>query len=74
MQLERVPPWLRDYMMGASQEVYQLAHFPSTLVGRTFKEAAGFIFDSCHAVLLAVEASKGPNRHKMIVGDLEQVG
>ena len=61
-------------MMGASQEVYQLASFPATLVGRTVREAAGFIFDSCHAVLLAVEATKGVHKHRMSVADLDQVG
>lgn len=72
-EMEALPPWLRDYMVGASQEVYQLCAFPGTLVGRTVKEAAGFVFDSCHAVLLAVERTKGPQRHRMIVGDLDEV-
>jgi len=74
MQFGHLPPWLRDYMVGASQEVYQLRTFPSTLVGRTVKDAAGFIFDLCHAVLLAVEATRGVSRHRMVVADLEQVG
>ena len=73
-KLEALPPWLRDYMVGASQEIYQLVAFPSTLVGRSMKEAAGFIFDSCHAVLLALEPTQGLQRHRLIVADLEQVG
>jgi hypothetical protein len=72
-ELEGLPAWLRDYMVGASQEIYKLAAFPSTLVGRSMKEAAGFIFDSCHAVLLALEPTQGLQRHRLIVGDLEQV-
>jgi hypothetical protein len=60
-------------MVGASQELYTLPHFPSALVGCTFKEAAGFIFDCCHGVLLALEPTQGPQRHKMLLGDVEQV-
>lgn len=71
--MEELPPWLRDYMVGASQEVYQLRYFPETLVGRTFRDAAGFIFDSCHVVLLAVEARRGPGKNRMVVADLDQV-
>jgi hypothetical protein len=72
-EMKALPAWLRDYMVGASQEVYQLRAFPGTLVGRTVQEAAGFVFDSCHAVLLAVERTKGLQRHRLIVGDLEEV-
>jgi hypothetical protein len=72
-ETSNLPPWMRDYMVGASQELYKLRTFPTTLVGRTVKEAAGFIFDSCHAVLLAVEPTTGLQRHRMIVGDLQQV-
>jgi hypothetical protein len=68
-----LPSWMRDYMVGASQELYKLRRFPTTLVGRSVKEAAGFIFDSYHAVLLAVEPTTGLQRHRMIVGDLQQV-
>lgn len=60
-------------MGGASQELYKLDHFPDALLGHTVREAAGFLFDACHAVLLAVEGTQGPHRHMMIVGDLEQV-
>lgn len=69
-----MPPWLLDYMAAASQELYKLDRFPRALVGCTVLEAAGFLFDACHAVLLAVEPTQGPQRHRMIVGDLEQVG
>jgi hypothetical protein len=72
-QMQALPAWLRDYMVGASQEVYKLHAFPCTLVGRTVKEAAGFVFDSCHAVLLAVERTTGLQQHRLIVGDLAQV-
>lgn len=73
LQADELPPWLLDYMAGASQELYKLDHFPDALVGHTVREATGFLFDACHAVLLAVEATQGPHRHTMIVGDLEQV-
>lgn len=58
---------------GASQEVYKLQRFPETLLGRSVKEATGFIFDSCHAVLLAVERTDGLQRRRMTVGDLHTV-
>lgn len=58
---------------GASQELYKLDRFPETLLGRTVKEATGFIFDSCHTVLLAVEQTDGLQRHRMTVGDLHTV-
>lgn len=67
------PDWLKDYMVGASQEIYELTQFPGVLVGQTFRTAAGFIFDSCHGVLLAVEGTKGHDRHYMTVADLDQV-
>lgn len=74
LQADELPPWLLDYMYGAGQELYKLPHFPSALVGRTVKEAARFIFDCCHGVLLAVEPTQGPQQHKMMLGDMEQVG
>jgi hypothetical protein len=73
LQAADLPPWLLDYMSGASQELYKLDRFPTALVGCTVLEAAGFLFDACHAVLLAVESTQGPQRGRMIVGDLQQV-
>jgi hypothetical protein len=73
LQADELAPWLLDYMVGASQDLNKLPHFPSALIGRTVKEAAGFIFDCCHGVLLAVEATQGSQRHKMQLGDVEQV-
>jgi len=47
--------------------------FPEALWGVTFREAAGFIFDTTHAVLLAVEAKSGKDRNCLVLGSLEQV-
>jgi hypothetical protein len=68
-----LPDWLQEYMSGASQELYQLHHFPACLIGCSVREAAGFLFDAFHAVLLAVEHTGGPDRHRLPVGDLNQV-
>lgn len=61
-------------MKGAGQELYELVSFPAVLHGETFKVAAGFIFDHCGAVLLALEGTKGTERHHLDVADIEQVG
>lgn len=60
-------------MVGASQELYQMTSFPEALHGVSFKTAASFIYDTCHAVLLAVEETEGPQRHLLTVADLNQV-
>jgi hypothetical protein len=69
-----MPPWLQDYMSGTSQELYKLPAFPACLVGCSVREAAGFMFDAFHAVLLAVEGAGVPHGHRLSVGDLDQVG
>lgn len=50
-----------------------MVDFPEALWGVTFREAAGFIFDTTHAVLLAVEAKSGKDRNCLVLGSLEQV-
>jgi hypothetical protein len=74
MQVSEIPGWLREYMNGASQELYELAGFPRVLHGHSFRTAASFIFDSCHAVLLAVEGTAGADRGKLSIASMEQVG
>eukprot|EP00775_Hariotina_reticulata_P006540 gene6540-6766_t len=69
----KVPQWMQEYLLGASQELYEVIDFPEALCGVTFKEAAGFIFDTTHAVLLAVEAKNGRDRNCLVLGNLEQV-
>lgn len=73
MQYNTLPPWLRDYMAGASQELYKLHAFPTVLHGQTVLDATAFFFDAYHAVLLAVEPTAGPAAHSMLVTDLQQV-
>lgn len=73
LQSSGVPESMKDYMMGASQEMYELVSFPKALHGETYKTAAGFIYHHCRAVLLAVEGLKGAERHHLDVADLEQV-
>lgn len=65
---------MQQYMNGAGQELYELSAFPPVLHGKTFRVAAGFIFDACHAVLLAVEDGHGSQRHCLAVGEMDQVG
>jgi hypothetical protein len=74
VQVSEIPGWLREYMIGASQELYELAAFPRVLHGQSYRTAAGFIFDSCHAVLLAVEGTAGVDRGKLSIASMEQVG
>lgn len=74
MQAAEVPSWLREYMVGASHELYELRAFPRVLHGHSFRTAAGFIFDSCHAVLLAVEGTAGGDRGRLSIASLDQVG
>jgi hypothetical protein len=73
VQHNGLPPWLREYMAGASQELYKLHAFPTALLGQTVLDATSFIFDNYHAVLLAVEPTSGPAAHSMLVADLQQV-
>eukprot|EP00878_Enallax_costatus_P004556 GHUV01004797.1.p1 GENE.GHUV01004797.1~~GHUV01004797.1.p1 ORF type:complete len:827 (+),score=239.90 GHUV01004797.1:555-3035(+) len=68
-----VPEWLKDYMIGASQELYEVVAFPTPLQGQSFQTAASFIYDHCRAVLLAIEGTKGDDRHHLDVADLDQV-
>jgi hypothetical protein len=68
-----IPSWLREYMLGASQELYELQAFPRVLHGCSFMTAAAFIFDSCHAVLLAVEGTAGTARGKLSIANMDQV-
>jgi hypothetical protein len=74
LQTSEIPEWLREYMLGASQELYELQAFPRVLHGRSFRTAASFIFDSCHAVLLAVESRAGPERGRLSIASMDQVG
>jgi hypothetical protein len=60
-------------MIGASQELYELAAFPRVLHGQSYRTAASFIFDSCHAVLLAVEGTAGTDSGKLSIASMEQV-
>lgn len=65
---------MQDYMAGASQELYKLQSLPSALLGQTVLDAAAFIFDTYHAVLLAVQPATGSHAHRLLVADLAQVG
>lgn len=71
-QSSGVPQWLKDYMMGASQELYEVVAFPAALHGETFQTAASFIYDHCRAVLLAIEGTKGDDKHHLDVAALDQ--
>ena len=74
LQVDVLPPWLRDYMAGASQELYKLHSFPAALVGQTVRDVTGFLFDTYHAVLLAVEGIQArKQRQRVLVAGLDQV-
>jgi voltage-gated potassium channel Kch len=54
-----LPGWLVDYARGAGHELYEAGVFPRALHGCTYEEAAGFVFDHCGAVLLALDRISG---------------
>jgi hypothetical protein len=79
MQFKALPDWLQQYLEGSAMELYEVAAFPSHLVGQPFTTVARYLLDVHHALLLALVPSgkgmKGPDGGpRCLLAPVAQVG